>query len=558
MSIIHVNQIKGAVKRLFDKKIDMSDISQSEQYENFSLTRGLAAYSLYYLTQSSVDSVAMSITDGGNDNGIDAIYYDERDKILYLVQSKWIHNGLGEPENGEIKKFTSGVRDLFNQNFDRFNDKVTKKIEIINNALSDPSTKYEVVLAYTGINDLSQISKRDFTDLADEINDASEILSYEILNQSRLHRSLAIGLSGEPISLDVGISSWGRVEAPYKAFYGQIRAKEIFDWWNKYRSRLFIKNLRSVIGDTDVNNEIRETIEKNPQFFWYFNNGLTLVANKIQKTGVGSGSTDFGIFHCEDVNVVNGAQTVGAIGKSGEKVYENLKDVLVPIRIISLEGSDPGFGELVTKTNNRQNKIENRDFVNLDSEQNRIKMELAIDEINYNVMRTESFVRSEKSFDLVEATTALSCASTRMNVVVQLKREIGKLWDDIDNPKSLYKGLFNPSVSGLFLYRCVLIQRMIDKNLEEAKKISGWKENSIFTHGNRFISSMIFNTIDPKRLKDPAFNFETHIQDSEIKSLAYKFNSNLKTNLDKYYSNAIIPTLFKNLKKCNHLAELSK
>jgi len=76
-------------------------------------------------------------------------------------------------------------------------------------------------------------------------------------------------------------------------------------------------------------------------------------------------------------------------------------------------------------------RIESRDFVTLDPEQARIKTELAIDNIEYHVMRAESYTRSETAFDLVEGTTALACASGKIHLVVQLKREIGKLWEDI-------------------------------------------------------------------------------------------------------------------------------
>ena len=71
------------------------------------------------------------------------------------------------------------------------------------------------------------------------------------------------------------------------------------------------------------------------------------------------------------------------------------------------------------------------------------------------------------SFDLFASTAALSCASGDVSIVVQLKREIGKLWDNLD--KAPYKKLFNPNVTGRCVYNCVQTQRIIDhaiKNLE--------------------------------------------------------------------------------------------
>ncbi len=53
-------------------------------------------------------------------------------------------------------------------------------------------------------------------------------------------------------------------------------------------------------------------------------------------------------------------------------------------------------------------------------------------------------MRTANSFDLFEATTALACTSGKVRLVVQLKREIGKLWEDAS--KAPYKELFKPDV----------------------------------------------------------------------------------------------------------------
>jgi hypothetical protein len=79
---------------------------------------------------------AAAVTDGGNDNGLDAIHYDARARRLYLVQSKWIHSGNGEPENGDVRKFIAGIHDLGNLSFDRFNNKVNAKRDTIIKALN--------------------------------------------------------------------------------------------------------------------------------------------------------------------------------------------------------------------------------------------------------------------------------------------------------------------------------------------------------------------------------------------------------------------------------------
>jgi len=336
MSIIHVNQIKTLVKRIFDSAIDLSDQPKAPlaQLEDFFHTRALAAYAIHFLSGAPPAIAARAVTDGAGDNGIDAIYFDESNRRLYLVQSKWMKNGVGEPDNGEVKKVVGGIYDLFNLQFERFNAKVQAMETIIERALDDPNTRYEIVIAYTGASPLSAPSRRDLEDLKKEMNDTSEVVFTTVLNQSALHGSLVSSASGEPINLQIGIKEWGHKTSPQEAYYGQISGDQITDWWGKYRTRLFARNLRSMLGETDVNDEIRQTLEQRPGSFWYFNNGITIVCRRAQRAMSGGTGRDFATFHCDDISVVNGAQTVGTIGKFGEGQPEKCADVLVPIRII--------------------------------------------------------------------------------------------------------------------------------------------------------------------------------------------------------------------------------
>lgn len=138
MSIIHLNQMKRRIETDIAPYVDMSDQKQGSQtFNDILLSRGLAAYSVYHLAGCDPKEAATSIGDGGDDNGIDAIYLDESESKLYLVQSKWIHDGRGEPDNASVKKFISGIHDLLSLNFDRFNKKIIARQDEISNALSN-------------------------------------------------------------------------------------------------------------------------------------------------------------------------------------------------------------------------------------------------------------------------------------------------------------------------------------------------------------------------------------------------------------------------------------
>lgn len=495
MSVLHVAQIARRIREVFSAGIHKDDLNPRDpEIDTKTQTRGLAAFAVHALTECTINEACAAVTDGGDDNGIDAIFYSEAQNCLVLAQSKWIKDGNSEPDSAEVCKFCNGVRDLVNSEFDRFNERVKKRQPIIENALSNYNCRLILVLVHTGKNQLAQHATRQLTDLIDELNDgAAEIASFECFGQERVHALMADGVSGGSIDLEFGLAAWGKIETPHKAFYGMITGVEIAAWWRTHGERLFTKNLRSILGPTDVNKQIASTIDTRPEDFWYFNNGITIIAKHLEKTLAGGGSRDIGTFKASGSHIVNGAQTVSTIGKY-EGAPGNLVKLRVPMRVISLESADASYGTLITKANNTQNRIEARDFVAQDPEQQRIRVELQFEGLQYHIARSEGFTKSETAFDIEEATTALACATGDPMLAVLAKREIGRFWIDLD--KAPYKRLFNPSTPALYVYHTVVIQRMVDQRMSEImrslEKRSG-KQHSILVHGNRLISCVVFH-----------------------------------------------------------------
>lgn len=557
MSIIHVNQIANKIEQLFESKLDVSDLNSSDtEYRTKVLTRCLAAYAVYCVGGASEAEAANSVIDGADDNGIDAIYYSPANKRMVLVQSKWSKKGVGEPESGDIRKFKDGVFDLLGLDFSRFNDKTRNMQALIETALTAYDTKFDIVLIHTGNQELSKHSQRVMDDLKAELNDAGDGVSDEVVffhqfNQAKVHTSLAGGMEGEPIDLEIGLSQWGKIEDPHTAFFGMVSGGEVFNWYKSKGKRLFSKNIRQMLGSTDVNDEISATIENTPEKFWYFNNGITLVADSIKKSMVGGNGRDIGSFKATNISIVNGAQTVSAIGGFNESEISKLEKVKVPIKLISLENTGNDFGANVTKANNRQNRIENRDFVSLDKQQLRLRTELAIEGIEYNVVRSDAFKPSAKSFDLLEATIALACASNQVNLAVQAKREIGKFYENLS--KAPYKSIFNPNVSGVYVSNVVKILRVIEsilsKKIDSLTKKSG-REYGILVHGNRMIALLVFSDLNLSKLAND-YNFV--LSEPEIEESFEKVVFNLYREVDAHYADKILGTLFKNTTICKDL-----
>lgn len=560
MSVIHINQIKNKIAEIFMDKIDFSDIGEKDQQkEEKRITRCLAAYGVYNTIECSPEDAANSIVDGGDDNGIDAIYYSSLNKRVVIVQSKWSNDGSGEPDSAGVAKFCTGVRDLFNLNFDRFNSKMLKKRNELEIALGEYDTKYHLVFIDTcTANELAIHSTRHIEDLLTEMNNtgdenAEKLVSFKRLNQGKAHSSLALSAGNDPIDLELGLSNWGMVSEPYKAYYGMVSGKEIVEWWKQFNMRLFERNIRQVLGKTEVNDEIQKTLSESPELFWYFNNGITMIANQINKSIVGGGNRDIGSFKLTDIAIVNGAQTVSSIGKFGsdEDNFSKLDNVKISLRMIQLQDAPENFDKEITKANNRQNRIENRDFVSQDPEQLRIKTELLIDGIDYHIMRSENFKYGEKSFDLIEATAALACASGKTSLAVQAKGGIGKFFENLD--KGIYKELFNPSVSGYYVYNSVRVGRMVSRCVQdEIEKLDRHigREYGLLVHGIRIITLL---TIQKLNLKPQLGKINVEVDEQQLKTTVHESINQMTDFLTTNYPDSIIGTLFKNSTKCNEM-----
>ena len=555
MSIIHVRQIEAKLRALFTNLIDLSDYVGKPKIEQDSafLTRALAAFAILVTADITPDQAALCITDGFHDNGIDAVYFDSREKVLFVVQTKWRHDGTGSIERGDALKFITGVKDLINAEFDRFNDKIKNRSVEILDALSLANTRIVLLVAYTGQATLSQEVLRDFKDFLNDMNDPSEVVELRVLRQGNLHGIVASGTLGAPINFDVVLKDWGQIREPFSAYYGLVSATEVADWWNKYYPKLFMPNIRSFLGETEINQSIVGTLLSEPEKFWYFNNGITALCSKIRKKPLGGNTHETGVFECLDVSVVNGAQTVGAIATANAKSPDQVAKAAVLIRFISLESCPEDFALRVTRTTNTQNRIDSRDFVSLDTEnQERIRTELQLEGIEY-IYKAGYTVRDSRSgFDFLEAIIAVACAHSELAYTVQAKGKVSLLYEDIS--KAPYKALFNPSLSSIRLWKLVQIHRAIEDQLKAERGKRQGRETMLPVHGNRFLARQVFRHLPLGNLDDPRRDIQGIL--GLVPEFAIRAIDSTASAISEKYPESYLANLFRNMKKCQDVENL--
>ncbi|MEH1968990.1 AIPR family protein [Nostoc sp.] len=552
---LQLTHIKNKLNETLTGLIDISDhLNKPEpEKQKVLLSRSYAAYSLMSLASVEPEIAAQAVVDGYSDNGIDAIYYDESEKIFWIVQSKWIESGNGEPDTGEIHKFIQGIKDIIDFKFEKFNLKVKNKQILIEKALADYSVKVKIILAYSGTK-LGNNNRQIISNLLEENNEASELFFWETFSLSEAHKALSASLEGKPVNADLNLTSWGQIEEPYQAIYGQIDAQTLAEIWLSNGESLFSKNIRSFVGLSDVNDGIQDTLLSTPHNFLYLNNGVTVLCHKIHKKPMGGSDKSIGYFHCEGISIVNGAQTVGTIGNTYKKDAEKVNQAKVFIKLISLENCPPDFSLRVTKATNTQNKVENRDFISLDSLQEKLKIDFALAGINYSYKRSDkkSPVDS-KNCSFEEAIVALACSLDEIRYTLMAKDKIGKLWEDVNKPP--YTELFHENITAITIWRKIQIMRVLDTKLTQKQNSNVDKERGTCIYGNRFILHMIFTHVGKSKLFISDSDFEKYLE-NELPQLIDNIITKTLDGLNSKYGQKLVYQFFRNLENYKSLKNL--
>jgi hypothetical protein len=282
MSRVHIRHIRTALETQFDGLIDVDDVQHSSEAQRAAfLTRALAAYTLTQVYGLEMVEAALCVTDGFDDNGIDALYVSGGK--LVVVQSKWDSDGKGSRALGDVQKFVQGFNDLINDRFDFFNAAIKVRKPEVDRILDDPNATLELILVHTGVGALSRHAVRVFQDLQADLNDPVELVTWRHLRQEDIHRFVSGQLAAQGISFDVLLYEWGVTSDPFAAYYGQVSATEIAEWLDTHGQQLFAKNLRKLIPDSDVNESIVQSVLTTPERFWYLNNGVTALCDRIRK-----------------------------------------------------------------------------------------------------------------------------------------------------------------------------------------------------------------------------------------------------------------------------------
>lgn len=179
-----------------------------------------------------------------------------------------------------------------------------------------------------------------------------------------------------------------------------VSAFSIKELYAIHCTNLLSRNLRYFIKKRDIDSSINETISRNPETFWFKNNGITIICDDFIVDGKQIKLKDF--------SIVNGGQTTTLLHKSKEINKEN--DLYLPCKIIRTMGESEDeknlFSLEIAKATNSQKAIKQIDLKSNAPEQVRFGNEMRNVGVFYQTKRGEKvpkdYSEDYKKTDLVD------------------------------------------------------------------------------------------------------------------------------------------------------------
>jgi hypothetical protein len=551
-----VRQVRAQLYETFDGLIDVTDITRysGDAYAQRFLSRALAALAVRRLAKCSPAEAARFVTDGVGDQGLDAIApLPEQGRVL-LVQAKWSDKGTAGFDLDAAKALVDGLNRIDNELYEQFNQRAAELAQQARPLMTNDNAV--LVVALMGTVGLAVPVREVLDNALAELNRYGAQYSVEILLAKDFYDQVHADLQPAPINLGVHLREWYQFNGPAQAFQGTVPAEDVAAWYEEHGTRLFEQNLRAPLPVTATNAEITQTLVTEPVNFWHFNNGITMIANKIvhQFESARAPHSRPVALAAEAVSIVNGAQTVRAIAQAMHEDGDAAANAVVSVKVIETGGSKD-FGIRVSQAANRQNAIGPRDRVALDSVHEGIKANLRAELHKlYVIKRGEPVPPQETGCSLDELALAFACLHSNAEHCARVASSTENLWEQ--GPRGSYSVLFDREPSPQRAWRSVESMRVARRQVYESGQDLVGRAASVAEHGGFLATHIIARHLGVASIDDPDFDWEFEILE-KIPPLVHEVLSRLLNGIDSAYGErAQIQATLQDPGRCQHLADL--
>lgn len=473
---------------------DMVERSRRET-EGFNASEQEAYFvSWHYLSKyrPSHDDVLSGIVDGTRDGGVDAIHlfangYYVRDGVnvaalgrnpqldLVLIQVKNTR-GFGESAVEKLIVHLPKLLDFARDDValaKQFNPRlieITRRFLDTYRAMDMPRLRIFVAFAALKaehihesvalkVNYLEATLKAAFGNCDPSI-DLLDAASMANLAREKPPVTAELTLAENPISTDMSGGYVGLVKLyDYQKF--------ITDETGKLDASLFDANVRDYDNDSGVNMSIQETLSKQDTDvdFWWLNNGVTIVADRVQPAGK--------LLHLDSPQIVNGLQTSHEIYKQGSsQEYSEDRGVLVKV----IQADDDLVKDRIIRATNSQTILGLSSLRATDRVQREIEEFLRTKGLYYE--RRKNYYRN-RQIPLKDLVSIDQMGQAVLATLVQAphvsRGEVSRIFKD-----EIYDVVFSGSIPMGAYYASIAIVRECEKFLRENRNTQGQVDDYVF------------------------------------------------------------------------------
>ena len=217
-----------------------------------------------------------------------------------------------------------------------------------------------------------------------------------------------------------------------QSYLGFINCNEylklITDENGEIRRSVFYDNVRDYQGNNPVNNEMADTVNRDPHKFVLFNNGVTVICKRLTYSR--------NKFTLTDYQVVNGCQTSHVLFNHKDA---NIEDLQIPIKLIETD-NDETVNQII-KATNRQTPVSDEQLIAL-NEFHR-KLEAFYD--TFSGTKRLYYERRSKQYNY-----ATDIEKVRIVTIATQIKSIASMFYDKPHLASRYYGKLLSSIDGIF------------------------------------------------------------------------------------------------------------
>jgi hypothetical protein len=506
--ITQVRQVATALRNVYGDLLDTSDLAAKytgEAYETRRTSRALAAQAVRIVTGFSAQEAAATVIDGDLDQGIDAIAVVEgAEPHVYLVQAKWSAKGSAKDERQAVLELLAGLRLIDEENFAPFNPRGRRLAEYAKSVLDQGAVPITQVVVMMRPDEPKDGFMQAIRNGEEEFNRYGPVLDHRIILAPEIWSSVRADQAPEPVVLTAELFPWFGMgsEALYESYQGVVDAEQVADWAERHGTNLFNLNIRKPLGRTPINNSLIATLTEEPANFWYYNNGITVLCDRVEKAERSARAPQQKPLSLtlHNASVVNGAQTVRAVAEALAK-DDAAAEARIGVRIIVTHAAQE-FASDTTRATNRQNSVGDRDFVALDPVQGDILDEMRAElGLEYGVQRSEIDLPEESGCSVVEAAVALACANADSQYAARIALALDPLWER--GPQGIYDVLFRPRPGVYLMWNAVQVVREVRRCLLDLRKRYEGRAAALTEHGTYLMSHLVFRLLDTEGIDEP-------------------------------------------------------